>query len=85
VARGFSQVEGVDYDETIAPVARYTSIRTMISIAAEMGSKIHQLDVKTAFMNGLIQEEVNIEQPQCFEMHGRDSHVCRLKKAFYMD
>ena len=47
VARGFSQVEGVDYDETFAPVARYTSIRAVISIAAEMGWKIHQMDVKT--------------------------------------
>jgi hypothetical protein len=83
VARGFSQVEGVDYDETFAPVARYTSIRAVISIAAEMGWKIHQMDVKTAFLNGLIEEEVYIEQPQGFEVHGRDSHVCRLKKALY--
>jgi hypothetical protein len=54
VAQGFSQVEGVDYDETFAPVARYTSIRAVISIAAEMGWKIHQMDVKIAFLNGLI-------------------------------
>jgi hypothetical protein len=83
VARGFSQVEGVDYDETFALVARYTLIRAVISIAAEMGWKIHQMDVKTAFLNGLIQEEVYIEQPQGFEVHGRESHVCRLKKALY--
>jgi hypothetical protein len=83
VARGFSQVEGVDYDETFALVARYTSIRAVISIAAEMGWKIHQMDVKTTFLNGLIEEEVYIEQPQGFEVHGRDSHVCRLKKALY--
>ena len=63
VARGFSQVEGVDYDETFAPVARYTSIRAVIAIAAEMGWKIHQMDVKTAFLNRFIQEEVYIEQP----------------------
>jgi hypothetical protein len=50
VAWGFSQVEGVDYDETFALVARYTSIRVVISIAAEMGWKIHQMDVKTAFL-----------------------------------
>jgi hypothetical protein len=61
VARGFSHVEGVDYDETFAPVARYTSIRAVISIAAKMGWKIHQMDVKTTFLNGLIQEEVYIE------------------------
>ena len=54
VARGFSQVEGIDYDETFASVAQYTSIRSLISIAAEMGWKIHQIDVKTAFLNGFI-------------------------------
>jgi hypothetical protein len=70
VVRGFSQVEGFDYDETFASVARYTSIRAVISIATEMGWKIHQMDVKTTFLNGLIQEEVYIEQPLGFEVHG---------------
>ena len=83
VARGFSHVEGVDYEETFAPVARYTLIRSIISIAAEMGWKIHQMDVKTTFLNGFIQEEVYIEQPQGFEVHVKESHVCRLKKALY--
>jgi hypothetical protein len=66
VARGFSQVEGVDYDETFASVARYTSIKVVISIVVEMGWKIHQMDVKTKFLNGLIQEEVYIEKPLGF-------------------
>jgi hypothetical protein len=83
VARGFSQVERVDYDETFALVSRYTSIRAVISIAAEMGWKIHQMDVKIAFLNGLIEEEVYIEHPVGFEVHGRESHVCILKKALY--
>jgi hypothetical protein len=61
VARGFSQKEGVDYQETFAPVARYASIREIISIASEMGWRIHQMDVKTAFLNGVIEEEVYIE------------------------
>jgi hypothetical protein len=55
----------------------------VISIAAEMGWKIHQMDVKTTFLNGLIEEEVYIEQLLDFEVHGRESHVCRLKKALY--
>ena len=54
VARRFSQVEGVDYDETFTPVACYTSIRSLISIVAEMGWKIHHMDVKIAFLNGII-------------------------------
>jgi hypothetical protein len=83
VAQGFSQVEGVDYDETFSLIARYTSIRAVISITAEMGWKIHQMDVKTEFLNGLIHEEVYIEHSLDFEVHGRESHVCRLKKALY--
>jgi hypothetical protein len=54
LAWGFSQVEGVDYDETFASVSRYTSIRAVISITTEMVWKIHQMDVKTAFLNGVI-------------------------------
>jgi hypothetical protein len=82
VARGFSH-KGVDYEEIFAPVARYTSIRTVISIATRMGWKIHQMDVKTAFLNGNIEEEVYLEQPKGFEVHDRASHVCHLKKAMY--
>jgi hypothetical protein len=83
VARGFSQKEGVDYEETFVPVARYSSIREVLSIAFEMGWSIHQMDVKTAFLNKVIEEEVYIEQPQGFEVHDRETHVCRLKKALY--
>jgi hypothetical protein len=83
VARGFSQVEGIDYEETFAPVARYTSIRTIISLATSMGWRLHQMDVKTTFLNGEIEEEVYIEQPDGFVIHEKESHVCRLKKALY--
>jgi hypothetical protein len=80
VARGFSHKEGEDCDETFAPVAKYTSIRSIIAIASVMGWKLHQMDVKTAFLNGVIEEEVYIEQPQGFGIHGKESHVCKLKK-----
>jgi hypothetical protein len=72
----------VDYKETFSLVARYASIRAVISIALIMRWRIHQMDVKTTFLNVII-EEVYIEQPQGFEVHGRESHVCRLKKALY--
>ena len=83
VAHGFSQEEGIDYDENFAPVARYTSIRSVLSLATVMKWKIHLMDVKTAFFNGVVEEEVYVEQPLGFETHDRESHVCRLKKALY--
>ena len=64
-------------------LARFSSIKAVIFVVAEMGWKIHQIDVKTACLNGLLQEEVYLEQPQGFEVYERDSHVCRLKKAMY--
>jgi hypothetical protein len=83
VARGFSQKEGIDYEETFSPVVRYTSIRTTLVIAAVMKWKIHQMDMKTTFLNGVVEEEVYMEQPQGFETHDRKTHVCRLKKSLY--
>ena len=83
VAQGFSQKEGIDYEETFAPISRYTSIRSILSLAAVMKWKIHQMDVKTAFLNGVVEEDVYVEQPIGFETHDRESHVCRLKKALY--
>lgn len=61
VSRGFSQVKGIDYHDTFSLVARYSSIRSMLALLAQMGWKIHQMDVKTAFLNGKIEEEVYIE------------------------
>lgn len=81
VARGFSQVEGIDYDETFTPIARYSSIRSILALSAQMGWKIHLMDVKTTFLNGMIEEEVYIEQPEGFETFDHESHVCRLKIA----
>ena len=61
VVRGFSQVEGIDYDEIFAPIARYSSIRSILALSAQMGLKIHHMDVNTSFLNGIIEEEVYIE------------------------
>ena len=71
MARGFSQKEGVDYEETFAPIARYTSIRSVLSLAAVMKWKIHEMDVKTSFLNGIVEEEVYVEQPLDFETHDK--------------
>ena len=64
VARGFSQKEGIDYEETFAPIARYTSIRTIMALASMMKWDLHQIDVNTTFVNAMIEEEIYIEQPQ---------------------
>eukprot|EP00253_Pinus_taeda_P025735 PITA_25735 len=68
VAHGFSQKESIDYDEIFASVARYTTIRSIIALAASQGWNLHQMDVKTAFLHGLIKEEVYVEQPEGFEI-----------------
>ena len=60
-AHGFTQKEGIDYEETFAPVARYTSIRIVLALAVVMKWKIHQMEVKTAFLNGVMEEEVYVE------------------------
>ena len=83
VAHGFSQKEGIEHEETFAPVARYTFIRSVLSLATVMKWKIHQMDVKTAFLNGVVEKEVYVEQPLGFDTHDRESHVCRLKKSLY--
>ena len=83
VSQGFSQVEGIDYEETFAPITRYSSFRSILAFSAQMGWQIHQLDVKAVFLNGFIDEEVYTEQPECFETFDYDSHVCRLKIALY--
>jgi hypothetical protein len=84
VACGFSHMEGIDYEETFYHVARYTSMKTIISLATKMKWKLHQMDVKTTFLNGVIEEEeVYVKKPQGFEVEDKKTHVCRLKKDLY--
>jgi hypothetical protein len=68
-------VEGIDYDETFALVSRYTYIRKIISLAKSMGWRLHQMDVKITFLNGYIEEEIYIKQPDGFVIHEKESHV----------
>ena len=83
VAKGFSQVEDIDYDDTFAPVTRYSLIKYIFALSTQMGWQIHLMNVKTAFLNGVIEEEVYIEHPEGFEAFNIDSHVRRLKRALY--
>lgn len=83
VARGFTQQPGIDYSETFAPVARLETVRTLIALAAQKNWLIYQLDVKSAFLNGVLKDEVYVEQPQGFVVKGGEDKVYRLKKALY--
>jgi hypothetical protein len=74
---------GLDYEDNFSLVAMYTSIRMVISLDLVMKWKIHQMYVRTLFLNGVIEEEIYIEKPQGFEIHGRKTHVCKLMKALY--
>ena len=80
---GFRQKEGLDYFETYSPVTRITSIRMLIALAAVYGLKIHQMDVKTAFLNVELEEEIYIEQPEGFVVPGKEKKVCKLIKSVY--
>ena len=83
VARGFTQKEGIDYEVTFAPIARYTSIRAIISLVSVLGWKLHQMDVKTTFLNGKIENEDFVEQQYGFILHNKYTHGCKLRKALY--
>ncbi|KAK1618640.1 hypothetical protein QYE76_024157 [Lolium multiflorum] len=83
VAQGYSQVEGVDFGETFAPVARLESIRILLAFASHHGFKLQQMDVKSAFLNGPLHEEVYVKQPPGFEDPHFPNHVFKLKKALY--
>ena len=79
VAQGFSQVEGFDFQETFAPTARMTTIRVVLALAAHKKWPVFQMDVKSAFLNGYLKEEVYVAQPPGFEVSGQEYKVCRLK------
>ena len=83
VAQGYRQQEGIDFQETFAPVARMESIRLLIAFAAHKGIIIYQMDIKSAFLNGYIKEEVYVEQPPGFEVKEGRALVYKLDKALY--
>ncbi|GJW89137.1 copia protein [Tanacetum coccineum] len=83
VAQGYNQQEGIDYDETYAPVAGLESIRKLLAYACSLDFKLYQMDVKSAFLNGFINEEVYVAQPQGFIDFAKPNYVYKLKKALY--
>ncbi|GJU21938.1 retrovirus-related pol polyprotein from transposon TNT 1-94 [Tanacetum coccineum] len=83
VAQGYSQEEGIDYDETFAPVARIKSIKIFLAFTTYMNFKVYQIDVKSAFLNGKLKEEVYVKQPPSFESSEFPNYVYKLDKAIY--
>jgi hypothetical protein len=83
VAKGYSQVEGLDFGETFAPVTRLESIRILLAYATHHNFKFYQMDVKIAFLNGPIKEEVYVEQPPGFKSKEYPNHIYKLHKALY--
>ena len=83
VAKGFAQEYGVDYNETFAPIARLDTVRMVLAIAAQNKWMVYQMDVKSAFLNGYLEEEVYVQQPPGYEIKGHGHKVYRLKKALY--
>ena len=83
VAQGFSQTFGFDCDETFCPIVRFESVRTVIALAVQNGLKLHQMNVTTAFLNGELEEEVYMRQPEGFVDKDRQQLVCKLKRSIY--
>ena len=82
VAKGFTQKDGIDYKETFLPVSKKDSLRIIMALVAHYNLELHQMDVKTAFLNGELEEEVYMDQPEGFSIGGKDM-VCKLKRSIY--
>ena len=83
VTKGFSQIRGIDYEEVFSPIARAESIRIIIAMAAQFKWNLHHLDVKSTFLNGYIEEDIYVDQPEEFIKEGKEDYVLKLKKALY--
>ena len=83
MVKGFQQKEGIDYADIFSPVVKLTTIRSVLSIVAVEGLHLKQLDVKTVFLHGDLEEEIYIQQPDGFLMKGKENLVCKLKKSLY--
>ena len=83
VVKGFSQKQGIDFDEIFYPVVKMSSIRVVLGLVANLDLKLEQLDVKTTFLHGDLKEEIYMDQPEEFKVKGKEHIFCKLKKSLY--
>ena len=83
VAKGYAQKEGIDYNEVFSPVVKHSSIRIMLALVAQLDLELVQMDVKTAFLHGNLEEEIYMTQPEGFKVAGKENMVCKLEKSLY--
>jgi hypothetical protein len=83
VAKGFSQIPGIDYNDVFSPVVKHSSIRDFFGIVAMHDLDLEQLDVKTTFLHGELEEEIYLDQPEGFIVSGKEDLVCKLKRSLY--
>ena len=83
MAKGYTQREGVDYEETFSPVMRFASIRLILAMVASLDLELHQMDVKTTFLNGELDEKIFMDQPISFVVKGQERKVCKFNRSLY--
>lgn len=83
VAKGYVQKKGIDYEEVFAPVARLDIVKLILALAANRGWEVHHLHVKTTFLNGELEEEVYVMQPEGYAVKGKEQYVYKISKALY--
>jgi hypothetical protein len=83
VCKGYAQIEGINFEETFSPFVRMEEIYLLLAYACSKNVKVYQMDAKSIFLNGKLEEEVCIEQPEGFQLLENTYYVCKLKKALY--
>ena len=83
VAKGYAQTEGIDFQEVFSPVVKMTTLRVLFALTAAMDLELFQMDVKTAFLHGDLDEELYMKQPRGYVIPGKEKQVCKLKRSLY--